>query len=68
MSDDINQLCPLKCDDVLRFVNLHQIFSVHEQDGNFVLTEGCDDYFSVTLRPHQLRDLGLQLIKLSEGK
>lgn len=36
-----------------------------EPDGNFCLTEGCDNYFYVTLAADQLATLGYELIQLS---
>lgn len=45
-----------------------KILDVYQEGDDFVLVEGCDEYFSITLSAAELAQLGRELIDISGEK
>ena len=51
---------------LLEYLDDHRIFEIEKVDAHFSITEKCDCYFCVVLTKEQLKQLGEEIIKLSE--
>ena len=43
-----------------------RVFDVSAHDGEWVFTEGCDDYFALSLTPDDVRRLALELLTIAD--
>ena len=55
-------------DSVIKFLADNNIFTIEKVRSFFVLTEGCDTYYSVPLTRDELRQLGEEIKRLANNE